>query len=72
MSDLDEAYGRYSMVLEWSPQGTFNVATFPELPGRRTHGETPEEAVRQGGDAYKRWVDVAGGRRTVHPSSQPR
>lgn len=46
-------------LVEWEPQGAVYVVTVPELPGCRTHGETLEEAVRQGRDAFESWVDVA-------------
>ena len=41
----EEEYGRYSMVIQWEPQGGVFVVTVPELPGCRTHGATYEEAV---------------------------
>jgi predicted RNase H-like HicB family nuclease len=57
MSDQDE-YGHYSMILEWDPRDDIYIATVPELPGCRTHGETLEEAVRQGRDALESWIDA--------------
>ncbi len=53
-----EAYGHYSMVLEWDPRDQIYVVTVPELPGCRTHGDTLEEAVRQGRYAIESWVDA--------------
>jgi predicted RNase H-like HicB family nuclease len=49
---------RYSMVIEWEPQGRVYVVTVPELPGCRTHGETYEEAVRQGQEAIEGWIEA--------------
>ena len=49
---------RYSMVIEWEPQGRVYVVTVPELPGCRTHGGTYEEAVRQGQEAIEGWIDA--------------
>ena len=34
------SHDRYSMVIEWEPQGRVFVVTVPELPGCRTHGVT--------------------------------
>ena len=49
----------YSMVLEWDPEDQVFVVTEPELPGCQTHGNTYEEAVRQGQDAIQSWIDAA-------------
>ena len=54
-----EEYGRYSMILEGEPCDRIYVVTIPELPGCRTHGETLEEAVKQGRDAYEGWIDAS-------------
>lgn len=51
-------YGRYSMILEWEPKDRIYVVTVPELRGCRTHGETLEEAVRQGQEAIESWIDA--------------
>lgn len=53
-----EHYGRYSMILEWDPNDRIYIVTVPELPGCRTHGETPEEAVQQGQEAIESWIDA--------------
>ena len=65
-----EEYGRYSMILEWEPEGGIYVVSVPELPGCRTHGATLEEAVRQGQDAIESWIDVA--RELGRPVPPPR
>lgn len=49
---------RYAMIIEWEPEGAVFVVTVPELPGCRTHGETYEEAVRQGQEAIEGWIDA--------------
>lgn len=51
-------YEHYSMVIEWSDEDDVYVVTVPELPGCRTHGETYDEAVRQGQDAIDSWIDA--------------
>ena len=37
--------------------GTY-IATVPELPGCRTHGETRAEAVRKGEEAIEGWLEA--------------
>jgi predicted RNase H-like HicB family nuclease len=48
----------YSMIIEWSDEDDAYIATVPELPGCRTHGETYEDAVRQGQDAISSWIEA--------------
>ena len=48
----------YSMIIEWSEDDQAYIVTVPELPGCQTHGETYEEAVRQGRDAIDSWIDA--------------
>ena len=60
------AYDHCSLILEWDPRDGIYVVTVPELPGCQTHGETREEAVRQGQDALESWVDAM--RHWGHPS----
>lgn len=50
---------RYSMVIEWEPEGGVFVVTVPELPWCRTHGATYEEAVAQAQEAIAGWIEVA-------------
>ena len=69
MSEAEE-YGRYSMILEWEPEGGVYVVTVPELPGCQTHGATLIEAVKQGRDAIESWIDVA--RELGRPVPPPR
>ena len=65
-----DGYGHYSMILDWDPRDNIYVVTIPELPGCQTHGETLEEAVRQGQDALESWIDVA--RKLGEPIPHPR
>lgn len=46
------------MIIEWEPNDRIYVVTIPELPGCSAHGETLDEAVRQGRDAYQGWIDA--------------
>jgi antitoxin HicB len=34
------------------------LITFPDLPGCMSDGETPEEAIEMGRDAFKSWMSV--------------
>ena len=45
------ATSRYAMVIEWSEEDQVFVVTVPDLPGRRTHGATRDEAARMGEEA---------------------
>ena len=56
---MSEQYEHYSMIIQWSDEDNAYIVTVPELPGCRTHGETYEEAVRQGQDAIASWIMVA-------------
>ena len=40
-------------------EGGGYAITFPDLPGCRSDGETPEEAVKNGRDALQSWLAVA-------------
>ena len=55
---MGEQYENYSMIIQWSDDNAY-IVTVPELPGCKTHGETYEEAVRQGRDAIDSWIMVA-------------
>jgi predicted RNase H-like HicB family nuclease len=57
----------YSMMIEWEPRGQVFVVTVPELRGCMTHGETYEEAVRQGRDAIESWLDARAARDAAIP-----
>ena len=49
----------YSMIIQWDSRDNIFVVRVPELPGCVTHGETYEEAVKQGLDAIESWVMTA-------------
>jgi predicted RNase H-like HicB family nuclease len=50
---------RYSMIIQWSDEDQAYIVTVPELPGCRTHGDTYEQAVKQGQDAIESWIMAA-------------
>jgi predicted RNase H-like HicB family nuclease len=49
----------YTMIIQWDDDDKIFVVSVPELPGCMTHGETYEEAVKQGKEAIEGWLDVA-------------
>ncbi|MBI3598803.1 MAG: type II toxin-antitoxin system HicB family antitoxin, partial [Nitrospirae bacterium] len=40
-------------------EGSGYAITFPDLPGCRSDGATPEEAIENGRDALESWIAVA-------------
>jgi predicted RNase H-like HicB family nuclease len=58
------------MVIEWSDEDQAYIVSIPEFPGNYTHGDTYEEAVRQGEDliaSLMLWTQQDG-----RPLPQPR
>jgi predicted RNase H-like HicB family nuclease len=51
----DEAK-HYTMIIQWSDEDQAYIVSVPELPGCKTHGDTYEEAVKQGEDAIESWI----------------
>lgn len=49
----------YSMIIQWDSRDNIFVVRVPELPGCVTHGETYEEAIKQGKDAIESWIMTA-------------
>ncbi len=49
----------YTMIIQWDDDDKIFVVSVPELPGCMTHGKTYEEAIKQGKEAIKGWLDVA-------------
>lgn len=39
---------KYSMLIEWSPDDDAYLVTIPELPGCKTHGDSYEDAAKNG------------------------
>ena len=67
---MNVTYPNYSMQIQWDDEDQIFVVTVPELPGCMTHGQTYEEAVRQGRDAIETWID--GARECGEPLPAPR
>ncbi|MBV9258693.1 MAG: type II toxin-antitoxin system HicB family antitoxin [Ktedonobacteraceae bacterium] len=55
---MNNVYEHYSMEIHWSELDKVFIVTVPELPGCITHGETYEEAIKQGKDAIESWIDA--------------
>ncbi|MCE6959601.1 type II toxin-antitoxin system HicB family antitoxin [Cereibacter sphaeroides] len=57
----------YRVLLEPLPpaDGRGWLATFPDLPGCMSDGDTPEEALAQAKDALSCWLEVARERETI-------
>lgn len=70
MSDSNMQDPHYSMVIEWSDENQAFMVSIPEFPGNYTHGETYEEAVKEGEDLIESlimWTQQDG-----KPLPQPR
>ena len=50
MSNSANQRPHYSMVIQWSDEDQAYIVSIPEFPGNLTHGDTYEEAVKQGED----------------------
>lgn len=50
MNKQSAQHAHYSMVIEWSDENQAFMVSIPEFPGNYTHGDTYEEAVKQGQD----------------------
>jgi len=55
---VNEQYTHYSMVIQWSVPDEAYIVTVPELPGCKTHGDTYEEAVKNGQEVIELWIDA--------------
>jgi predicted RNase H-like HicB family nuclease len=44
---------QYSMLIQWSDEDQAYIVTLPEFPTCHTHGETYEEAVKNGEEVLK-------------------
>jgi len=55
---VNKKYDRYSMLIQWSDIDDAYVVSFPEFPGCHTHGDTYEEAVKNGREVIELLVDT--------------
>ncbi len=49
----------YSISIQWSERDKTYLVNVPELPGCHTHGETYEEALKNGIEIIELWLDTA-------------
>ncbi len=50
-------FPKYKMEIFYSPEDKAFLVNVPELPGCKTHGATPEEAVRMGIEAIELYLE---------------
>jgi antitoxin HicB len=58
------------MIIRWSDEDEAFIVTLPEFAGAKTHGDTYEEAVREGKDliaSFVMWYEQDG-RRLPEPA----
>jgi len=53
-----QLYDHYSMIIQWSEEDQAYLVDVPELSGCRTHGDTHEEAVKNGLEAIQAWIEA--------------
>jgi predicted RNase H-like HicB family nuclease len=49
----------YSISIQWDPRDNIYVASVPELPGVKTHGDTYQEATQNILEVIDMWVEDA-------------
>jgi antitoxin HicB len=49
---------RYSMIIQWSDEDQAYIVTLPEFSNCRTHGETYEEAVKNGEEVLELLIET--------------
>ena len=47
---------KYSMLIRWSEEDQKYIVTLPEFGNAKTHGETYEEAAREGSDLIESFL----------------
>ncbi|HTK09105.1 MAG TPA: type II toxin-antitoxin system HicB family antitoxin [Ktedonobacteraceae bacterium] len=48
----------YSMLIQWDDEDNIYVVSIPELK-LKTHGKTPEEAIKNVAEVIELWLEVA-------------
>ena len=61
---------KYEIIIYWSDDDQAFVADVPELPGCAAHGDTPDAALSNAGDAIGLWIDTA--KETGRPVPAPK
>ena len=49
----------YSISIQWSNRDQAYLVNVPELPGCHTHGDTYEEALKNGLEVIQLWIEAA-------------
>ena len=49
----------YSINIQWSDLDKAYLVNVPELPGCHTHGDTYEEALKNGIEVIELWLETA-------------
>jgi predicted RNase H-like HicB family nuclease len=49
----------YSTSIQWSNRDQTYLVNVPKLPGCHTHGDTYEEALKNGLEVIKLWIEAA-------------
>lgn len=49
----------YSINIKWSDRDQAYLVNVPELPGCHTHGESYEEALKNGLEVIELWLETA-------------
>ena len=55
---MSKKYEHYSIVIQWSVPDNTYIVTVPELPGFKTHGDTYEEALKNGQEVIELWIEA--------------
>lgn len=50
---------KYEIIIYWSNEDDAFISDVPELPGCMAHGDTPEDALKNGKEAIQLWIDTA-------------
>lgn len=50
---------KYEIIIFWSSEDEDFIAEVPELPGCMSHGDTPEDALKNAKEAIQLWIDTA-------------
>jgi predicted RNase H-like HicB family nuclease len=59
VTETTKKYEHYSMIIQWSVPDNAYLVTVPELPGLMTHGDTYEQAVKNGQEVIELWIDAS-------------
>jgi predicted RNase H-like HicB family nuclease len=67
--ELAEA-SRFEIVIHWSEEDQVYIASVPELPGAKAHGDKPAEALEKVVEVAAHWI--YGSRKLGHRVPPPR